>query len=149
MAGMNGKDPLAQFSYVIEVSGNVTGYFTECSGLGSEHDVIEHKIIDENGKEMIQMVPGRLKWEKITLKRGITDNTDIWKWRKKVEDGDVESARTNGSITMLDQHLKPSAQWDFENGWPVKVSGPQLKADSNQIGVEELTIAHERLWRTL
>src|SRR5262245_46546512 len=123
MAG-NGKDPLAQYSYLIEVSGNVTGYFTECSGLGSEHEIIEHKIIDPQGKELIQMVPGRLKWEKITLKRGITNNTDIWTWRKKVEQGDVEGARTNGSIIMLDQHLKPAAQWDFENGWPAKVSGP-------------------------
>ena len=50
---------------------------------------------------------------------------------------------------MMDQHLNPTARWDFEDGWPVKVTGPQLKSDSNQIGIEELTIAHRRLMRVI
>lgn len=143
----NGRtDPLVGFHYAVEIQGMVSGYFTECSGLGSEHEVIEHKVVD-NGKEIIMKIPGRLKWENITLKRGITDNMDIWDWRKKVEDGDVESARSNGSIVMFDEHLSEIARWNFENAWPVKVSGPQVKSDSNEIGIEELAIAHEGLWR--
>jgi phage tail-like protein len=109
--------------------------------------VIEHKVV-EGGKEVIKKIPGRLKWENITLKRGITDVMDIWKWRKQVEEGQVEQARKNGSIVMLDQELKEMARWDFERAWPVKVSGPSLKSDANEIGIEELAITHERLWRT-
>jgi phage tail-like protein len=144
----NGRtDPLVGFHYAVEVQGMVTGYFTECSGLGSEHEVIEHKVVDEKGKEVIMKIPGRLKWENITLKRGITDNMDIWDWRKKVEDGDVKGARANGSIVMFDQDLAEMARWNFEGAWPVKVSGPSVKSDSNEIGVEELALAHEGLWR--
>ena len=146
MAG-EGKDPLVQFSYALDLGGKVKGYFTECSGLGSEHDVVEHKVVDEKGRQMIKMVPGRIKWDKITLKRGITDAKDIWDWRKKVEDGQVEDARIDGSIIMMDQELKPVARWNFEGGWPSKVSGPQLKSASNEIGVEELTIVHQGLER--
>jgi phage tail-like protein len=141
------KDPLVSFQYAVEIQGKVSGYFTECSGLGSEHDVIEHKVVDPKGKEVIQLVPGRLKWERIVLKRGITDSMDIWDWRKLVEDGKVDQARANGSIVMMDQHLNTVARWNFENAWPVKVSGPSMKSDSNEIGIEELTIAHEGLWR--
>jgi phage tail-like protein len=144
----NGRqDPLVGFHYAVEIQGMIKGYFTECSGLGSEHEVIEHKIVDDRGKEVMQKMPGRLKWENVTLKRGITDAMDIWDWRKMVEDGDVESARANGSIVMFDQHLSEVARWNFENAWPVKVSGPQVKSDSNEIGIEELSIAHEGLWR--
>lgn len=144
----NGRtDPLVGFHYAVEIQGMVTGYFTECSGLGSEHEIIEHKIVDDNGNEVIMKIPGRLKWDNVTLKRGITDNMDIWDWRKTVEDGDVESARANGSIVMFDQHLTEMARWNFENAWPLKVSGPSVKSDSNEIGIEELTIAHEGLWR--
>ncbi len=143
-----GKDPLISFHYAIEIQGEVTGFFSECSGLGSEHEVIEQKLVDEKGHEFIKRLPGRLKWENITLKRGITDNMDIWKWRKAVEEGKVKEARRNGSIVMMDQELKEVARWDFENAWPTKVSGPSLKSDSNEVGVEELVIAHERLWRT-
>jgi len=140
-------DPLVSFQYAVEIQGKVSGYFTECSGLGSEHEVIEHKVVDPKGKEIMQKVPGRLKWESIVLKRGITDSMDIWGWRKKVEDGKVDEARANGSIVMMDQHLNAVARWNFENAWPVKVSGPSMKSDSNEIGIEELTITHEGLWR--
>lgn len=142
------QDPLVGFHFAIEISGVVTGYFTECSGIGSEQEVIEHKVVTETGQEVVMKIPGRLKWENITLKRGITTNMDIWNWRKQVEDGQVDSARRDGSIIMYDQHLAPAARWDFERAWPVKVSGPQPKADSNDIGVEELTIAHEYIKRT-
>lgn len=142
------QDPLVGFHFAIEIQGVVTGYFTECSGIGSEQEVIEHKVVTETGQEVVMKIPGRLKWENITLKRGITTNMDIWNWRKQVEDGEVDSARRNGSIIMYDQHLAPAARWDFERAWPVKVSGPQPKADSNDIGVEELTITHEYIKRT-
>jgi phage tail-like protein len=140
------RDPLVSFQYKIDVGGTITGYFTECSGLGSETELVEHKI-QEGGVDIIQMLPGRLKWEQIKLKRGITDQLDFWDWRKLVEDGKMSDARMNGSVFMLDQEGTEIAQWDFENGWPVKVSGPDLKADSNAFGVEEISIVHEGIKR--
>jgi phage tail-like protein len=141
------EDPLVGFHFGIEIQGVVNGFFTECSGIGSEQEVIEHKVVSESGQEVVMKLPGRLKWENITLKRGITSSMDIWDWRKQVEDGDVDGARHNGSIVMYDQRLSAVARWNFENAWPVKVTGPQPKSDSNDIGVEELTIAHEYIVR--
>jgi phage tail-like protein len=141
------EDPLVGFHFGVEIQGVVTGFFTECGGLGSEHEVIEHKVVTEAGQEVVMKIPGRLKWENITLKRGITSNTDIWEWRKSVEDGDVEGARRDGSVIMYDQSLSEVARWNFEGAWPLKVSGPAVKSDSNEIGVEELTIAHEYIER--
>lgn len=140
------EDPLVGFHFAIDLGGVIQGFFTECSGIGSEHEVIEHKVTT-NGKEIIMKIPGRLKWENITLKRGITSSMDIWKWRKDVEDGKVDSARRDGSILMFDQNLKEVARWNFLRAWPVKVTGPQPKSDSNEIGLEELTIAHEYIER--
>ncbi len=141
------EDPLVGFHFAIDLQDIIKGFFTECSGLGSEQEVVEHKVVTEQGQEVVLKLPGRLKWENITLKRGITSNLDIWKWRKEVEDGDVDKARKDGSIIMFDQHLKEVARWNFERAWPVKVSGPQVKADSNEISIEELTIAHEYIER--
>ncbi|NLV74449.1 MAG: phage tail protein [Chloroflexi bacterium] len=143
------KNPLVSFHYAIDISGAVKGYFTECSGIGSEHEVIEHKIVDDSGHQLVQKIPGRLKWDDITLKRGITDSLDIWDWRDLVVQGKVADARKNGTITMFDQELKPVAKWDFVNAWPVKVSGPTVKSDSNEFGVEELIITHEGLTRSM
>ena len=144
---MADENPLVGFHFAIDIQGVINGYFTECSGLGSEHEVIEHKVINQGAQEIVQKIPGRLKWENITLKRGITSNMDIWKWRKQVEDGDVKGARKNGSIVMFDQAAAEVARWNFERAWPVKVTGPQPKADSNEVGIEELTITHEYITR--
>jgi len=141
------QNPLVSFHFAIELQGQVTGYFTECSGLGSEHEVIEHKVVDGQGREFVQKIPGRMKWQDISLKRGITAAMDIWAWRKLVEDGKVTEARKNGSIVMFDQGLKEVARWNFERAWPTKVTGPQLQSDSNAYGIEELTITHESLIR--
>lgn len=142
-----GGDPLVGFHFSLDFGGVISGYFTECSGIGSEHEVIDHKVVTPEGQQVIKKIPGRLKWENIALKRGITNSMDVWNWRKQVEDGQVEQARRNGSIIMYDQMLTPVAQWDFQRAWPVKVSGPQPKSDSNEIGLEELTIAHEYIKR--
>jgi phage tail-like protein len=72
---------------------------------------------------------------------------DIWTWRKQVEDGDVAGARQNGSVVMYDQTLAEVARWNFENAWPLKVTGPSVKSDGNEIGVEELTVVHEFIER--
>lgn len=146
-AGGQASDPLVGFHFAIEVQGVIQGYFTEVSGLGSETEVVEHKVVTESGAQVVKKVPGRLKWQDITLKRGITESMDIWKWRKLVEDGKVLDARKDGSIRMLNQSMQEVARWNFERAWPSKVSGPQLQADSNAFGIEELTIVHEYIER--
>lgn len=147
MVSMGREDPLLGFNFGLEFQGAVTGYFTEIGGVGSEHEIIEHKIVDDKGHEIVQKIPGRLKWGDISLKRGVTSAMDIWDWRRQVEEGDMKGARKNGSIVMLDREYKTVARWNFENGWPSKVSGPTLKADSNEFGIEELVIVHEGIYR--
>jgi len=141
-------DPLVGAHFEISV-GAVTGYFTEVSGLGSETEVVEHKIMAKGAKEpIIRKIPGRLKWGDITLKRGITSNMDFYSWRKQVEQGQVDAARLDGTIIMYSQDMTPVAEWTFNKGWPSKISGPSLTADSTAIGVEEITIVHEGIKRT-
>ena len=141
------EDPLLGFNFGLEFQGAIAGYFTEISGVGSEHEIIEHKVVDKQGHEIIQKIPGRLKWGDITLKRGITSSLDLWEWRSLVEQGDMDGARKNGSIVMYDRTYTQVARWNFTNGWPSKVSGPTLKADSNEFGIEECVIVHEGIIR--
>jgi len=140
------EDPLVSFHFAVDIQGVIQGFFTECSGLGSETEIVEHKVV-KDGVEVVMKIPGRLKWENIVMKRGITSNMDIWTWRKQVETGDVAGARRDGSIVMFDQTLSEVARWNFIRGWPSKVTGPSVKSDSNEIGVEELTITHEYIER--
>jgi phage tail-like protein len=141
------EDPLLGFNFMLELEGAVAGYFTECSGIGSEHEIAEHKVVDKQGHEIIRKIPGRIKYQDVTLKRGITSDLELWKWREDVIDGKMDTARKNCTITMLDRSYQPVALWNFFNAWPSKVTGPSLKADDNSVGVEEVTIVHEGLAR--
>jgi phage tail-like protein len=141
------EDPLVVFQFQLDIDGVEAGYFTAVSGIGSESEVVEMKHNTPDGKVVIRKVPGEEKWSDITLKRGITTNMEMWIWRRKVVDGNVTDARTNGTITMFDQAGEAKARWNFINGWPSKVSGPELKSDDNSFGVEEIVIVHEGIWR--
>ena len=72
---------------------------------------------------------------------------DVWDWRKKVEQGDVNGARMDGSIVMCGEHGEEIARWNFTSGWPRKASGPTFNAQNNEIGIEELEIVHEGIVR--
>jgi len=141
------EDPLLGFNFKLELSGKIAGYFTECSGIGSENDVVEHKVVDDTGHEITRKIPGRLKWGDITLKRGITSDLEIWTWRDNVVAGKMDTARVNASIYMLDRSYKSIAEWKLVNAWPSKCTGPNLKADGNEFGVEEVVIVHEGMSR--
>lgn len=141
------EDPLLGFTFQLQLEGAVAGFFAECSGIGSEHELVEQKVVDEMGHELVRKIPGRLKWTDITLKRGITSDMAIWEWRQQAVEGKVKDARKNCTVTMMNRDYTPAAIWHFHNAWPIKVTGPNLQADSNDFGVEELTIVHEGMWR--
>ena len=143
------SDPLIAFQFSIKIEGRdeLSGWFTEIDGVGSESEVTEHKVVSEDGKEFVQMIPGRIKWTPVTLKRGITTNVAFWDWRQEVVNGDLETARTDCTIFMHDREGSAVAGWKLVRAWPSKISGPSMKTDSNDIGIEELTIVHEGMER--
>jgi phage tail-like protein len=142
------KDGLISSFFSLEITGKLVGAFREVTNLGSENQIVEDRSRGPDGKYIIKKIPGTLKWNDITLKQGMTDNMDMWKWRKLVEEGKVDDARANGSITMYDTTGKPVARWELTNCWPSKLSGPAGKADGNEIAVQELVLTHEGYART-
>jgi phage tail-like protein len=137
------KDGLVSSFFSLEITGKLVGAFREVTNLGSENAVVEDKSRGADGKYIIKKIPGTLKWNDITLKQGLTDNMDMWKWRKLIEEGKVTEARANGSIVMYDTAGKSIARWDLKNCWPSKLTGPAGKADGNEVAVQELVLTHE------
>jgi phage tail-like protein len=90
---------------------------------------------------------GLMKFSNIVLKRGITQDMDLWKWRKLVMDGKIAEARRNGAIILIDGEGNDAARWEFRDAWPVKLSGPSLNATGNDVAIETLELVHEGLDR--
>ena len=131
--------------FSLELTGLTMGWFTGCSGLSASYDVIEKNTSDEKGNTVIKKIPGRLKFEDIVLKRGMTSDKSLQDWFVAFDAGKGE--RKDGSIVLYDRTGKEIARWNFKAGWPSKWSGGDLSADSDDWMVEELTITHEFLER--
>jgi phage tail-like protein len=138
-------DPLIGFMFALDING-MTGYFTEISGIISESAVATHKVTNPEGREVVLQVPGRSDGAEFTVKRGLTKNSEFWDWRELVVQGRVADARVDGTIIMFNREYEEVRRWSFINGWPSKITGPQIASDSNDFTVEEMTIVHEGMY---
>ena len=73
----------------------------------------------------------------------LTDNKDLWNWRKHVLDGRTE--RQSGAVVLLNEARQPALRWTFREGWPAKWDGPSLNGKNNEVAIETLEIAHHGL----
>ncbi len=135
-------DPYKVFKFRVEIDGLTVAAFSEVSGLESETTVVEYRT---GADHVTRKLPGLTKYPNIVLKRGITDDMELWNWRKRIVDGDAD--RRNGSIVLQDDQGQDKVRWNFRDGWPCKYDGPNLNAKSNDVAIETLELAHEGLER--
>ncbi len=133
-------DPLPAFQFTVEIEGIAVALFSEVSGLESETAVVEYR---SGGDLTTRKLPGLHKVGDIVLKRGVTRDRELWNWRQTVLDGNLQ--RRNGSIILLDGKRQEIVRWNFFEGWPRKWIGPTLDARTNEVAIETLEIAVERL----
>lgn len=148
-AGLPGlpTDALAGYHFSIEIDGVTIAQFQEVSGISSEVEVIELKQNTKDGKYVIHKLPGNRKPPTITLKRGKDASKDLWDWHEKIYQGKVTDARKNGSIVLYGYDHAEVGRYNFVNAWPSKVSTSSLKAGSNEVLMEEVTLVCEELIR--
>ena len=134
-------DPYRVYNFLVEIDGITRAGFRECSGLDTSNDAIDYR--EGTDPRAVRKLPGMTKFTNITLKWGITDDAQLWQWRKTVMDGVVE--RKNGSIILLDDTGAEKLRWNFREAWPTKWTGPSLNATGNEVAIETLELTHEGL----
>jgi len=115
--------------------------FSECTGLDMQLEVDEHREGGNNG--LILKFPKRVKYGEITLRKGITDRTDLFDWCAGFAQG--MGTRKDGVITLRDAQHQPFMVWSFRRALPTKWSGPSLNAQQSVVAMESLTFVHEGL----
>lgn len=133
------EDPYGAFNFLVEIDGVDVAGFSEVSGLESETDIIEYRTGDEVGT--VRKLAGLSKNHNVTLKRGVTDSTELWDWRKSVIDGQLE--RRSVSIVLLDHSRSEVARWNLYEAWPCRWEGPEFNAKTSEVAVESIEICHE------
>jgi phage tail-like protein len=136
------KDPYLGFNFVVEIDGIVLGGFSEVSGLQVEIEI--HTFREGGVNEYMRQIPGPTKYpSNLIFKRGLTDDDALWTWHRKAVRGQVE--RKNGSVVLRDAAGEERWRWNFQNAFPVKWQGPELKAGTAELTIEVLELVHEGL----
>jgi phage tail-like protein len=140
----------------------LAGGFASVEGLETLNTLETYQEGGDNQNELRFFA--RATYGKISMKRGVTFNTDIWDWQNQVV-LKGRKTRKSGSIILMDtkqlfdvgvgvglpfQHF-PVAAWTFHNALPSKLTGPGLDARDGTgpgaVAIETLELHAERIER--
>jgi phage tail-like protein len=134
-------DPYSSFNFAVEIDGMLRMHFAEASGLDAQIDIVEHR---EGGDNITtRKLPGMVKFSNIVLKWGMTDEKELYDWHRQWATGDQNAKRLSGSIVLYDRQRTEKKRWNFINAWPCKWTGPAFNAESSELAIETLELAHE------
>src|SRR4030042_4991045 len=105
------KDPYRQFRFRVEIDGITLAGFSECTFADTTTDPVEYR--EGNEIPVFRKLSGLTKYGNITLKWGITDSMDLYKWRQQVIDTGAEKERKNISIILIDEGGADKSRWDM------------------------------------
>ncbi len=135
--------PLPKFYFDVDFGDGRPQGFSEISGLESDIEPVEYRHGDSKIFSTIKM-PGLRSVGNATLKKGVFSQDSIfWDWFNEAQLNIIK--RRTVTIRLLDETAAPKMIWTLTNAWPTKVSGTDLRSDSNEVAIETLELAYETL----
>jgi len=140
--------PFTAFNFSIEINRGTDGSplvnaaFSECDGLEMSMEV---KTIREGGANDRQIrLNGPVNYGQLTLKRGMTENFELWTWFH--DSVNEPRLRAEADVVLLAADgATERARFRLDRCVPVKMKAPALNAKDGQIAIEELQIAYETM----
>ena len=137
---MERKDPLRGFRYLVEIDGLVSGAFLRVKGISRE---IKHESHREGGvNDYEHKLLTQVTYPVVVFERGLAFD-DLWKWALAAADGDV--TRRTVRVRLHDEAGSSAWAWQIEHALPVKWSSSDLDANTSQVVMETLELAHHGL----
>ncbi len=136
------QDPYRAYNFKFEYRGTVQAAFVRIEGLGLKLERILYRAGGEHAQ--VRAIPGRVEYTPVTLRYGLTDSTAMIDWLFEAAEGKVR--RENVSIAMLDESGSTEVRrWNLIGAWPCELQTATLDALSNELAIESLTLAYDRL----
>lgn len=134
-------DPYQNFRFLVEIDGITAAGFHSVDGIESIISVIDYREGNEVGTS--RKLPGLRTSPNLVLRRGLSQELDLWNWHQTVIDGNTD--RRNGRIVILNEKRVEVLSIQFRNAWPCRWSIFWLDAQGNDTLFEEVELAIEDL----
>jgi len=128
--------------------GTYSGAFQSIGGLSAgEVQVVEVPTTTEKGENFIRKRPGSTSFGDLTLKRTFSADRYFYDWLDAVRQN-KDDWRRDGTIFLYDITGAVKGKWEFQRAWCSKWSVSDLDVGTDDVMVEDVTIALELLMRT-
>ncbi|NFV80354.1 phage tail protein [Magnetospirillum aberrantis] len=139
------SDPYRGFRFRVEIAGIQIAAFSEAS----IPDITIESVDYREGTDPIYKRPlsGLSTYGRVTLRRGLTDSTDLYEWQQQVLNKGSTTTRKNISLILIAADGQDKCRWNIINAWPTKYETGGLNASSSDVVVETLEIALDYMTR--
>lgn len=134
-------DPYRNFRYRVEIGGIQRAGFNECTFGDTSVEPVEYR--EGTDPTHPRKLSGQTKYGDVTLKWGLTDDTELYDWFIRVVETGALNNRENVSIILMDEKGIDTARWDLEMCWPKKYDPTDFNAKGNDVAIETLEICTE------
>ena len=126
------------WDFVVEIDNVQVGGFTDCSGLGTE---IKSVSQNEGGQiSVVDVSTSTVTFPDITLKRGGSDNTELYDWHRNIVKGNQD--KRNLSIVQQRGGV-PVKRYNVTQAVIVKyMPGDWARSEEEKNITEEITLKH-------
>ena len=138
--GSPGGGAITAARFSLTIDGVEIAGFSELGGITSEAGP------DDLAGRVLTKLPGKRKPPTVTLRRAMTGDLQLSAWHQSVVEGQV-AARKNAVLVMFDAAGSPVAKYHLEAAGPSELSVAPLKAGSNEVLMETVTLVCEKLER--
>jgi phage tail-like protein len=143
-------DPYKNYRFLVYFGQSTTAVaaVSKVTGLKRSSEVIDYR---EGGNAIILKGLGRMKYEPITLERGITFDTDFEDWAdaaQKLDKGSPSTSllnlRKEIRIELLNEEGQTVHQYTVHRCWVSEfVALPDLDASQNGVAIEHIVLQNE------
>jgi phage tail-like protein len=138
-------DPLENFKFRVKWDDRYVAGVSKVSALRRTTEVVQHR--DGGDPNVVRDIPGRTKFEAITLERGITNDTAFEQWANLVNSKGGLAAvdfRKDVILDIFDEAGKRVLSYTIYRCWVSEYQAlPNLDADANAVAIEHIKLENE------
>ncbi len=143
-------DPYKNFKFRLKWDGRYVAGISKCSPLKRSTEVVEHR--EGGDPSTSRKSPGRVKYEAVTLERGVTHDIDFEQWANKVwnfgsgmgSEVSLSDFRKDVILDLFNEAGQKVISYQLFRCWVSEFQAlPDLDANANAVAIQTLKLETE------
>lgn len=143
-------DPYKNFKFRLKWGGRYVAGISKCSPLKRSTEVVEHR--EGGDPSTSRKSPGRVKYEAVTLERGVTHDIDFEQWANKVwnfgsgmgSEVSLSDFRKDVILDLFNEAGQKVISYQLFRCWVSEFQAlPDLDANANAVAIQTLKLETE------